>query len=191
MADIAPEPHHAMIETAPLFPGQQLHEVLLHSFRCGLCREAQTVADALDMCIHCQALIESISPVQHDIGRFPGNTRQGRQFCHTAGDFSLIDFRKATGSTQKVARLAAEKACAVNNFLKFARPGLSQFPGAGPAPEQLWCNRIDTRISTLCRQYGGNQQLPCITGNKMGLRGRIACIQRSKNLCGTLARPPG
>ena len=73
VADIAAEPDHAVIDVAPFGTGEEAHQILFDVHGIGVGGKAQTIADALDVGIHGQALVDAEGAEQHHIGRLAGH----------------------------------------------------------------------------------------------------------------------
>ena len=177
MADIAAEPDHAVIDVAPFGTGEEAHQILFDVHGIGVGGKAQTVADALDVGIHGQALVDAKGAEQHHIGRLAGHTGQGDELVETGRHLAAVDGYHTLRRAQQVAGLAVIEARGPDDAFQFLLRGQGQVCRAGPAPEQLRGHGIDAGVGALGRQHRSHQQFPGVVGLKMGRGTGIAGLK--------------
>ena len=184
MADIAAEPDHAVVDVAPFGTGEEAHEILFDVHGIGMGGEAQTVADAFDVGVHGQALVDAEGAEQHHIGRFAGHAGQGDELVQPGRHLAAIDGHHTLRRAQQVAGLAVIEARGADDAFQLLLRGQGQLGRAGPAPEQLRGHGIDAGVGTLGGQHRGHQEFPGVAGLKVGRGTGVAGLKGRQDFFG-------
>lgn len=184
LADIPPKGDNLDIIKDPVILWQHLHQFQFHLFGILLGRQAQLAGNTLYMGIHHDTgIMINITP--DHIGGLAAYAGQSRQLLQRPGNLPSVLFHQLPAAGNDVLCFVVVKARGMDVLLQFfqVRPGKGFH--AGIFFEQALCHNIDTSVSTLGAEHGGNQQLPGVFMIQIAdIFRAIVGIQRRQHLLG-------
>src|SRR5437879_10453641 len=102
MAHAPPVPDQLVRELNPLFPRDNLHQILLHLFRILIARQIQPLRESQDVRIHHDPARDPIRRSENDIARLSCHARQRQYFFHRAWHFSAESLKRSEEHTSEL-----------------------------------------------------------------------------------------
>ena len=159
-ADFTAEEDQAVVDVSPGLPGKEGHEFLFDHLGVGGRCQSQPEADAFDVGVHGNALLDAEGIGEHDIGGFPGHSPQGDQFFHGLRHFTLKVVHDGGGRMEEVFGLVFIKSRGVDNLFNLFPVGLCHGGHIGPACKEYGGDHINPLVRTLGGQGRGHQKFP-------------------------------
>src|SRR5207244_3901947 len=146
-------------EQRPMVPGEERHQVLLDLLRVVVPGEPEQAAQAADVGIHRDPLVDAIDVAQDDVRGLAPDTGQRAELVHRPRYLAAVVRHQYLRHPDQALRLIAEEAGGLDDLLDVRLPSAGQRLGRGVAAEEGGCHQVHAGVGALRGQDRGAEQL--------------------------------
>jgi len=187
-ADLPPMMDQLMRKRDPPVLRNNLHQIPLHLFGCGLLRQFQPARKPHHMGVNHYPHRNPIPRPQHHIPGLPCHARQRKNLFHRLRNLPAKLLRHHLCCTLDRLRLVAEKSGSPNQLLKLGQGSRSHRLRRRKRLEQCRGDQVHPHVRALRRQNRRNRKFPCILMIQRADYPWIRLRQNLQNCCYTLRR---